>query len=54
MDSTNLLAHFRGREDYVALQNGKGFRPHKLNQIPLNEDKFKQIHLGQERCFGFS
>ena len=53
MDSTNLLAHFRGREDYVALQNGKGFRPHKLNQIPLNEDKFKQIHLGQERCFGF-
>mgnify|MGYP004452147991 FL=1 len=53
MDSTELLTHFKGREDYVAIQNGKGFRPHKLKEIPLNKEKFEQGHLGQEKCLGF-
>ena len=53
MDSTKILEHFRGREDYVAIQNGKGFRPHKLNEVPLNKDKFDKIHLGQDKCLGF-
>jgi len=53
MDSTKILEHFRGREEYIALQNGKGFRPHKLNTIPLDPEKFSKGHLGQEICFGF-
>ena len=53
MDSLKILEHFRGREDYVALQQGKGFKPHKLKEVPLNLEKFEKTHLGQERCFGF-
>ena len=53
MDPKQLLTHFRGREDHVALQQGKGFKPHKLKQIPLNLEKFEQSHLGQKRCFSF-
>tara|TARA_R100001594_G_scaffold83594_1_gene118184 strand:+ start:4896 stop:6611 length:1716 start_codon:yes stop_codon:yes gene_type:complete len=53
MDPRKILEYFKGREDYVALQQGKGFKPHKLNEVPLNVDKFEKTHLGQERCFGF-
>ena len=53
MDSHKILEHFRGRGDYVALQQGQGFKPHKLKEVPLNLEKFEKTHLGQERCFGF-
>jgi len=53
LDPKQILTHFKGREDHVALQQGKGFKPHKLKEIPLNLEKFEQSHLGQKRCFGF-
>jgi hypothetical protein len=47
-----LLRLFRGRADYVAVPNGAGFKPYKL-QAPIHPELLAQRHLAGVQCLGF-
>jgi KaiC/GvpD/RAD55 family RecA-like ATPase len=48
-----LLLRFRGRSDYVAVQNGDGFEPFNLRGLDLQPSWIEQRHLSGEKCLGF-
>lgn len=50
--AADILNRFRGRADYVAVPNGPGFKPHKLDE-PLRPEWLESEHLGGKRCLGF-
>ena len=48
-----ILEHFRGREDYIAVQHGEsGFRPVRVESW-LSKEEYEKYHLTGEKCFGF-
>lgn len=52
MIAERILKYFRGRADYVAVPNGVGFQPFKLDQ-PMRPEWMDQKHLSQQTCLGF-
>ena len=52
MDSTEVIKHFKGRSEWIAVGQGEGFRPERLEE-PLTVERFEKEHLAQERCLGF-
>jgi len=49
----NILKYFRGREDYIAVQQGNGsFRPVRVENW-LTREEYEKSHLTGEKCFGF-
>lgn len=48
-----ILEHFRGREDYLAIQQGNSnFRPVRVENW-LTKEEYERHHLTGEKCFGF-
>ena len=48
-----ILKHFKGREDYIAVQHGEsGFRPVRVESW-LSKEEYEKYHLTGEKCFGF-
>jgi len=47
-----LLRLFRGRNDHVAVAQGKGFAPEPLTE-PLSPERLAEEHLAGSRCLGF-
>lgn len=50
--SANIVNLFQGRDDTIAVQNGEGFRPHKLDG-PIKPSWIAKEHLSGKRCLGF-
>lgn len=47
-----LLSLFRGRDNYLAVADGKAFRPQELGG-PIKPSWVRKSHLGGSRCLGF-
>lgn len=51
--ATQLLSFFRGRNDYVAVPNGTGFKPEHLPTGSLLPSRLEAEHFSGNRCLGF-
>ena len=52
MDPTNIIKHFKGRDEWIAIGHDEGFRPERLVE-PLSAERFEKEHLSQQQCLGF-
>lgn len=48
----HLLRRFHGRDDVIAVSNGKGFQPEYLKS-PLTPERIVEEHLGGKQCIAF-